>query len=68
MPICFTNPTPRSIAMRRPPQLPAHREADAPALCPSPERDEARPFVSATTLEDRLEFRRSPEALASRQR
>jgi hypothetical protein len=54
--------------MRRSPQLPAHREADAPALCPSPERDEARPFVSATTLEDRLEFRRSPEALASRQR
>src|SRR5690349_21893236 len=28
---------------------------------PSPERDEARPFMSATTLEDRLEFRRSPE-------
>jgi hypothetical protein len=54
--------------MRGPSQLPAHRETHAPLLRRSPEDDEARPLVSATTLEDRLEFRRSPEALASRQR
>jgi hypothetical protein len=50
------------------PQLSTHREAHTPPLRGSPECDEARTFVSATTLEDRLEFRCSPEALASRQR
>jgi len=54
--------------MRGPSKLPTHREAHAPPLRRSPERDEGRAFVSATTLKDRLEFRRSPEALASRQR
>ena len=50
------------------PQLSTHREAHASPLRWSPECDEARTFVSATTLEDHLEFRCSPEALASRQR
>ena len=49
-------------------ELPTHGEAHTPPFRWSPECDEARPFVPTTTLEDRLEFRRSPEALASRQR
>jgi hypothetical protein len=54
--------------MRGASQLPTHRKPHAPPLGRAPERDEARPLMSATTLEDRLEFRCSPEALASRQR
>ena len=54
--------------MRGPSQLPAHREAHPATLGSPPEGDEGRTLMSATTLEDRLEIRRSPEALASRQR
>jgi hypothetical protein len=66
--VCLTNPPSRAIAMRCSPELTAHREAHPPPLRRPPQGDEARPFMPATTLEDRLEFCRSPEAFASRQR
>ena len=68
LPVRFAEPASGSIAGDRTTDLPAHRESHSPLGRALPERDEARPFVSATVLEDRLELRRSPEALASRQR
>lgn len=68
LPVRFAKPASGSIAGDRTTDLPAHRESHSPLGRALPERDEARPFVSTTVLEDRLELRRSPEALASRQR
>ena len=68
LPIRLADPPPRSIALRGSAQLPAHREARPPGLRASPQRDEVRPLEPPTILEDRLEFCRPPEALASRQR
>jgi hypothetical protein len=66
LPVRFTKPASDSIAGDRATDLPTDRESHPPLTRALPEGDEARPFVSATVLEDRLEFRRSPEALASR--
>ncbi len=66
--IRLANPAPRPIPLRRSTELPADREAGPPGLRAAPQCDEAWPLEPAAVLEDRLEFCRPPEALASRQR
>jgi hypothetical protein len=68
LPVRFTDPAPGSIAGDRTSDLPAHCESHPALTGTLPERDKARPLVPTTVLENRLELRRSPEALASRQR
>jgi hypothetical protein len=66
--IRFANAPPHAVAPSGATNEPAHREAGPAADGPLPERDEAPPLVPFAVLENRLELRRSPEALASRQR
>jgi hypothetical protein len=68
VPIGFPDPAPYAVTVHRAPHVPAHRESHSACRGPPPEDDKARALESATVLEDRLELRRPPEALASRQR
>ena len=68
LPVRFADPATGPITGDRAADLATHRETHPPALPAPPQRHEARALVPATVLEDRLEFRRSPEALASWQR
>jgi hypothetical protein len=61
MAVCFAEPTPDTVAVDRPPNLPAHREtSSATGLAGSPQGHERPPLHAARVLEDRLDLASVP--------
>jgi len=66
--VCFAQPSPRSVSLDGPADLPTHGEAGAPWLVGrSPQYDHGRPVNSLAPLEERLEISAAGQPFAPRE-